>query len=309
MFAPAAIMRWMATSWASTDVPPDASVTTVTSQPSPQAWITGFGGFGYRDPAGTSPGHRHGMAGIVSGIDIGANEAGTSGILIGGAWERTEVPGSQTVDASSIFGGAYGAIALGDTSIDLGLILGHTRFESTRAVFDNMAAGGIANAQAEYGGVFVSPHVALTQSVDLGGQAAKIGGSVRYSGLFVDGYTETGTAAPLSINARDVHALTARAFVSVPFQTLHDDGALTRITPTLGVEGTLQFGTDTLTGALSGTGFAFSAGHRNTLGAFAGLRLEHQTARNLSLFGEAQGTLRDSRSGDFSASVGVSLKF
>ncbi|MBP2468221.1 hypothetical protein JOH52_004312 [Sinorhizobium meliloti] len=41
MFAPAVIMRWMATSWASTEVPPDASVTTVTSQPSPSAWIAG----------------------------------------------------------------------------------------------------------------------------------------------------------------------------------------------------------------------------------------------------------------------------
>ncbi|MHC2545925.1 hypothetical protein FB001_10147 [Ensifer sp. SEMIA 135] len=41
MFAPAMIMRWMATSWASTEVPPDASVTTVTSQLSPSAWIAG----------------------------------------------------------------------------------------------------------------------------------------------------------------------------------------------------------------------------------------------------------------------------
>ena len=42
MFAPAAIMRWIATSWASIEMPPDASVTTVTSQPSPRAWIVGI---------------------------------------------------------------------------------------------------------------------------------------------------------------------------------------------------------------------------------------------------------------------------
>ena len=37
MLIPAAIMRWMATSCASTEVPPDASVITVTFQPSPAA--------------------------------------------------------------------------------------------------------------------------------------------------------------------------------------------------------------------------------------------------------------------------------
>ncbi|WP_299845007.1 hypothetical protein [uncultured Jannaschia sp.] len=39
MFAPAAIIRWITTSWASTDTPPDASVTTVHSHPLPSAWI------------------------------------------------------------------------------------------------------------------------------------------------------------------------------------------------------------------------------------------------------------------------------
>ena len=50
---------------------------------------------------------------------------------------------------------------------------------------------------------------------------------VSYAGLFLDGYTETGVANPLTVNDRDVHILNTRAQINVPYNLAGKDGSQT----------------------------------------------------------------------------------
>lgn len=151
--------------------------------------------------------------------------------------------------------------------------------------------------------------MALTQPFMLGPQPAEVSLSAHYAGLFLDSYEEHGAHGALEIDRREVHLLLGRAALALPTDYVHPDGAWTRLTPTVGVQGRTQFGDDDVEGALAGIDIDFLTGKDKALGAFAGLRLEHQTAHGLNLFAAAEGLLEDDGSTRLSAKGGLRMQF
>jgi len=296
-FAPPTSARW------------DGAFAALEPAPSRRAWLGGFGGYAIEGASGASLDHRHALGGFVAGMDLSASTAAATGLFFGGAWGNTDVPGSQAVDEASAFGGAYATYALGETSIDFGLLIGWSSFDSSRLVVDNTVAGGIATARASYGGFLISPQVGVTRAFEIGSRRIEAGASARYAGLFLQSYAESGTAANLAFDARQIHQIVSRASLSMPFEQSHADGGATRIVPTLGVEGTVQFGRDRVVGTLAGTGIGFDAGNGGKVAAFGSVRLEHETAGNLTFFAGAEGTVGQGNSRRLLANLGASLRF
>jgi hypothetical protein len=274
--------------------------------PTREAWLKGFGGVRDEDGSGGSLGYDQALAGFVSGVDVFASEAGTAGVFLGGSWGQTDVALSQDIEALSAFGGVYGTFGLGTATLDLAFAAGFSSYDSERRVNNSLV--GLETAEADYDGWFVSPHLALTQPFVIGGQIVEAKASVHYAGLFLDGYEETGSAANLNVDERDVHLFVGRAGLSVPVAFAHAGGGLTTVTPSLGVEGRAQFGDSTATGSFMGTDIVLDLDDGETIGGFAGLKIEHETAAGLSFFAEAEGLIEDDAS-RFFAKGGIRARF
>jgi len=271
-------------------------------------WLKGFGGSRTENGSGVTLEQDQALAGAVSGVDLFASASGKAGLFAGGAFGRTDVPQSQQIAATSAFGGAYGTFWFGSATLDLALTLGWTRYDSSRRVADNTAAGGIAFATADYDGAFVAPRIALTQPFLIGPQVFEAKLSGYYAGLFLNGFTETGSIAPLSVDKRDLHLFVGRAGLSMPLEQAYANG-VTRVIPTIGIEGRVQTGDNLVNGTLVGTGIVFDAGNRDILGGFAALRIEHDMNARLALFAETEGLLEDTGSARFLAAGGMKLRF
>ena len=279
------------------------------AKPVREAWVKGFGGSRDQDAHGLDMGSEQKLAGFASGMDLFAAEGWVGGAFIGGSWAKADVENSQTLEAQSVFGGVYASRDVGSARLDLAALVGWSDYDSKRQVADNTDPDGIDTAKADYDGWFVSPRVALTQPFMLGPQPAEISLSAHYAGLFLDSYEEHGAQGALEIDRRQVHLLLGRAALALPTDYVHPDGALTRLTPSLGVQGRTQFGDDDVEGTLAGIDIDFSTGKDKALGAFAGLRLEHETAKGLNLFAAAEGLIEDDGSTRFSGKGGMRLRF
>jgi hypothetical protein len=294
-------------SYAPEKTPQTAIFRTDDAVPVREAWLKGFGGVRDQDGSGGSLGYDQALAGFVSGVDVLASEAGTAGVFLGGSWGQTDVALSQDIEALSAFGGLYGTLSLGTASLDLALAAGWSSYDSERHLNNSLV--GLETAEAEYDGWFVSPHLALTQPFVVGGRIVEAKVSVHYAGLFLDGYEESGSAANLSVDDRDVHLFVGRAGLSVPVAFAHAGGGLTRVTPSLGVEGRAQFGDATAEGSFMGTDIVLALDDGETIGGFAGLMIEHETAANLIFFAEAEGLIEDDGASRFFGKGGVRARF
>jgi len=279
------------------------------AKPVREAWVKGFGGTRDQDAHGLDMGSEQKLAGFVSGMDFFAAQGWVGGAFIGGSWAKADVEGSQTLEARSVFGGVYASRDIGTAQLDLAALVGWSDYDSERQVADNTDPDGLDMAKADYDGWFVSPRVALTQPFQLGPQRAEVSLSAHYAGLFLDSYEEHGAQGALEIDRRQVHLLLGRAALALPTDYVHPDGARTSLTPSLGVQGRTQFGDDDVEGALEGIDIDFSTGKDKALGAFAGLRLEHETARGLTLFAAAEGLVEDDGSTQLSGKGGLRLPF
>ncbi|MEP0520143.1 MAG: autotransporter domain-containing protein, partial [Hyphomicrobiales bacterium] len=131
-----------------------------------------------------------------------------------------------------------------------------------------------------------------------------------YAGLFLDGYTETGTTNPLTLDDRDVHIASARAALALPFEAIHANGALTTVRLIGGVEVRTQFGDDAISGTLLGQSVSTTLDDDDVaLGGFLGLSGEYQTTSGLIAYANAEGLLETDASWQLSADAGLRIAF
>jgi outer membrane autotransporter protein len=112
-----------------------------------------------------------------------------------------------------VFGGAYGRKMWGATFLDLAVIGGNLDNTSARNI-----GGGLAlqTATASYGGWFVDPSLSAGHRIDIDGHGFAITPAMklRYVAAHFDGYTETGSAANLTVAGRDFQAFEERAEIT-----------------------------------------------------------------------------------------------
>jgi hypothetical protein len=265
-------------------------------------WASGFGSA--RAEASIEAQVGGGLLGLDGTLAPGLRGGG----FIGSAFTRADA-GSGNMTGEDYVAGAYLGVTRGNTAVALSLAGGITHRNSQRTVLNNMAAGGIEQAEGDELGLYLSPAASLSTAVPLGGGFIIPGLRLRYAGLFLAGYEEQGSAASLELDSRSLHVLEARAEIAYalpPFPL--GEGS---------VETAVRFGAD----ATSSGGAPVEAevlGHHLTLvdpgrdpvlRGFAGVDLGYAMASGSAFFFAAEAA-RDSASGPSAqVSAGVQWRF
>lgn len=277
----------------------------------PEYWIQGFGS--HRDQAGERPSldTDQYVAGIVSGFDAAYSYRSRAGVFLGGSWGEVEhALGTQETNIDSFYGGVYLSTLRGRTAFDFILTGGWSDYEQERIVANNLAAGGLQIATADYDGWFASPELTITRPFWPFGKRIEKSLTLRYAGLFLDGFSESGAADAFTVHDRDVHLGVARGALTLPFVRQGDDGAFSRLALTGGVEGRRQFGDTDFSGALLGQDIVFDpGGDESVVAGFAGITGEHTMPGGLTAFVSLEGKLEDADSHQVSAWGGVRFRF
>ncbi|WP_136659858.1 autotransporter outer membrane beta-barrel domain-containing protein [Nitratireductor sp. XY-223] len=279
-------------------------------KPARSAWVQGFGAYRHDNGDDMTLDTSQWLGGGAGGADGLLRDDLRVGFFAGGAYGRIEAQAdAQTTDSTTAFAGAYAELTRNGLIIDLALTAGYSEYDQDRRVLNNMVAGGFETATADFGGWFISPELTVTKPVELMGQPLEASVGLRYAGLFIDGYTETGSSAPVTVDDGMVNIGVARLQLAAPKTQRLENGAtlLTRIKG--GIEGRTDFGGDSFDGFLLGQPVSFDSGDGNAIGGFAGLSGEYATPGGLILQAGVEGLIETGGSYQFSGQVGTKFEF
>jgi hypothetical protein len=285
-------------------------------------WVEAFGSYRQDQSDRTGSDFDHLTGGLVAGVDVPIDPTTSLGVMAGfaGATSENEID-TQETDALSVFAGVYGSTEAIGIAWDGSLTVGYTDYEADRVTANNLVAGGLETANADFGGWFINPQVTATREatnpfagrIFHGFTAAPTlqqSVSLSYAGLFLNGYTETGTTNPLTLNSRTVHIASARAALTLPFERVEADGVTTTLRLTGGVEAQTQFGDDTVSGTLLGQAVSTTLDDDNFgAGAFLGLSGAYETASGVTAYANAEAMIETDASWQFSATAGLRIAF
>ncbi|MCB1478941.1 MAG: autotransporter domain-containing protein [Rhodobiaceae bacterium] len=277
-----------------------------------QVWVEGFGSYRDQGANGNAAGSQQVIGGVVAGIDGTVSDNLSLGFFGGGAWGQVENdPGAQKTDSESFYGGIYAATSGWGLDWDFVLTAGQTSYDRERQVANNLVVGGIETATADEDGWFIIPELTVT-----GEMAAPMlpGGKIepfvtlRYAGLFLDGFSETGVTNPLTVGSRELHQGTVRLGMHLP-RTVKVDGGVLTTRATFGIEGRTNFGDDVLTGTLLGQGIAFTAGDDEVLAGFLALTAEFLSMSGMTAYGAVETQVDTTSAVQVAAKAGVKVPF
>lgn len=247
----------------------------------------------------------------MAGFD-GATDDGTRlGVFFGGAAGKIDADfNSQETDVKTVFGGLYASRQMGTTAVDAAVLVGYSNYDRERRVANNLVANGVQTASAEYNAWLVSPEITFTQPVPYGGQRLEASLTLRYSGLFLDGISETGAADALTIEDRDIHVFQARTQLSLPNERTTSDGGIMRNAVYIGLEGRAQAGNKDVTGTLLAQNITFDpGGDSKTAGAFVGFQFEQTNASGITFYADIEGQVETGINYLVSGNVGIKFRF
>jgi len=250
-------------------------------------WVTGFGGRQKVDGSSSQAGIKGNFGGVITGVETSLGSKGSYGVFGGIARSRIDLEfNAGDVETDSVFGGAYWKMDYGTFRVQLALVAGSADQDTTRNV------GGV-NARGETDGWFFSPSITLAAPIEGLSVPLIISGRVSYAGLFLDGYTETGVANPLTVGDRDVSVFSTRAQLTLPQVIANKDGSTTRIDWRAGIDAQFDAGSDNVSLTVGGTPLSFSADLDNQVAGFIGSTVTYTSENglyNLSASGELQST-------------------
>ncbi|GAB5511290.1 MAG: hypothetical protein Rhims3KO_26910 [Hyphomicrobiales bacterium] len=252
-------------------------------------WMSGLGGYRTQDGGATTLDFETRFAGAIGGFDAMVALETRVGVFggINFADVDTGVVG-QELSSNSFFGGLYVGHEIGRYILDASLTAGWSDFDSERRVANNAIVGGIETARASYGGAFISPSLTLGTDFSVGSGTLTPSMRVRYAGLFLDSYTETGSAANLTVGDRAIHIFEAGAELSYAPAPLDTSAGAFQQRFSVGVDGTLVEG-DAVSATVVGQAFSFNAETEDTVRGFLGYGadLAMTQSANLTLSAEA----------------------
>jgi len=285
-------------------------------------WIEGFGAYREDDSDRVGRTFESLTGGLVAGIDVPLDAITSVGVMAGFAASTSENEiDTQETDTTSYYAGVYASTQALGFAWDASLTVGYSDYDQERITANNLVANGLETASADFGGWFINPQLTMTREADNPFAGAGFGSLVAtqtleqsltfsYAGLFLDGYTETGTTNPLTLDDRPIHIAAARAALALPFEALHADGVLTTIRLIGGVEARTQFGDDAISGTLLGQTVSTTLDDDDaTLGGFLGLSGEHQTSSGLTAYANAEAMLETNSAYQISATAGLRVAF
>jgi hypothetical protein len=216
------------------------------------------------------------------------------GVFLGGGQTRTRLDlGQGGTDSDLLFGGAYARYDIGRSFLHAAVQGGSSRSATTRTVNNNLVANGLETATASYNGWYLSPEATFGHRFALGqlaGATYTLTPSVRIRYLYgtFDGYTETGTTAPLTVGGRTVSALEERGEMKLTRSVALNPQNQLSTSVFGGVLGSQRLGSAIIGAALLGQAIPFATpGKADVWGGFGGLGLEWRT-RNVTFYSAAE---------------------
>jgi hypothetical protein len=253
------------------------------------AWFTGFGAFGGRSGNADTAGFEHLGGGAIAGLEVMPGGEFSGGLFFGAVEGHGTVGASQKSTQYGGVAGGHARIARDGYFADFYAALGVLQIDSRRTIADNLAIGGLDVANADSAGYFLSPAVTVGADMETGLGTLTPSLRLRYAGLLLDGYAESGASDGLVVDARAVHELELRAQLALALMPrMTEDGALA---------GTLRAGLDVIhrqsgeiTGELLGQDIGFDAGGDGTrYRSFAGLDFDYALLGGMNLFTSFEG--------------------
>ncbi len=250
-------------------------------------WVSGFGGKQKVDGSSSQVGIKNNFGGVITGVETSLGGKGSYGVFGGYARSKIDIEfGASDVETDSVFGGAYWKIDMGTFRVQLALVAGSADQDTTRNV------GGVT-ARGETDGWFFSPSITLAAPIEGLSFPLIASGRLSYTGLFLDGYTETGGILPLTVGDRDVGVFSTRAQLTLPQLINNKDGSTTRVDWRAGIDAQFDAGSDNVSLTVAATPFSFSADLDNQVAGFIGSSVTYTSQNglyNLSASGEIQST-------------------
>ncbi|MCH9626874.1 MAG: hypothetical protein S4CHLAM2_05050 [Chlamydiales bacterium] len=234
-------------------------------------WIEALGSYRERDP-------RHYVSYNVrqGGFLVGYNapfNAGYLNLFAGATFGKAVLDKrTQTTDFNCYVGGVSYERLICDSFIGLALIAGYADLDNHRYVMHNLAPNGVEDAHTNPGGFFITPEIVFAHTLARCWFQPIVSGTIRYAGLFLGSYSETGSVTNLTIKDRDLHLLTIRGELGFP---LADRCCSWEVEPYIGGAGRFELGDTRIRGELLGQSLLFQSAVSDKLGYFlAGFRAE-----------------------------------
>ena len=270
-------------------------------------WLKGFGGVRKIDGSGPSVDAEHLFGGFVFGVDGESVPGLRLGLFAGLSAGHVDTEfAAQEIAIDSYFAGVYGRHEADGWWLDFAVTGGVSEHDTQRLVANNLVPGGIERADGDYDGYFISPEVTVGTRGDFLGHTVKPSFRARYVGAWFEDYTETGTAAPLSVDDRDVHVAEGRLQLGFMLTEGPAHGFELRI----GVDGRVFLGDENVDATLFAQSLSFDpGGHDESLSGFIGGHFYDQVTESVQIFAGAEfgtGTEVDFRA---DAQAGVRISF
>jgi hypothetical protein len=237
------------------------------------------------------------------------------GLFLGAGETRSQVdPGYGETKSTLVFAGLTGRYTWGASFLRFGLQGGHSSNDSTRNTNNNLVAGGIENATASFDGWYVTPEATFGHHFALGaagGAAYTLTPSltVRYLHASLDGYTETGTTAPLTVSDRTADSFEERGQIKLTRTQIFAPTEVLKTSIFGGVLADQRVGGNSVDAVLLGQALPFAVpGDDSVWGGFAGLGLEWRTGR-VTLFASTEYLALSDSSSVFSGQGGLRIAF
>jgi outer membrane autotransporter protein len=218
------------------------------------------------------------------------------------------------IDSTLAFAGAYAVHNWGAYVVKVALQGGISDNDSTRRINNNLAPGGLEIATASYDGFYISPELTVSRPIVLGSFAGGVDVltprvQLRYLHASLDGYTEVGSTANLTVGDRSVGTLEERADLTYArTRTLSPTSAVSA-NLMLGVLGTQRVSGASFGATLLGQAIPFAIpGSGSVFGAFAGVGVELRTGR-IGLFASGEYLLLSDKSSVLSGKGGALVAF
>ncbi|MDX2265014.1 MAG: autotransporter outer membrane beta-barrel domain-containing protein [Hyphomicrobiales bacterium] len=275
-----------------------------TNSPPNRLWAVAFGGAREDGPSEADYG------GVIAGFDAPVTARVRGGFLAG--WSETEQreAGLHRIDADAAFIGVYGRGALGSVFADMIVTAGATGNDSRRRILNPLAPGGVEFASGDYDGYFVNPELLLGfKAQPLNGLTLLPTLSLAYAGLHLDGFSEQGSAAAISLDERDIHLLLADA--QIELEKKWKEGAETwRISGKAGVKARANAGESSAKGVLAGaTSFRIDLDDDTAVAGYVGGGVSYAPSPHFEIFAGGEAAAETTGASVLTGRIGGSAKF
>ena len=257
-------------------------------------WARGFAGQRIQQQDGVLLRNASVFYGGMIGADFAFRPDLRYGFYLGGGKTTTSIDLNQDGSNSDlVFGGVYARHDFGASFVHAAVQAGSSRNAITRTINNNLVAGGLETAGAAFDGWYVSPEATIGHRLALGqlaGASYTLTPSLRIRYLYgsYDGYTETGTTAPLTVGGQTVSTLEERGEVKLTRTVQFSPNDMLSTSVSAGVLGTQRVGGNTINAVLLGQAMPFATpGQSSVWGGFGGVGMEWRS-RNVTLFSAAE---------------------